>query len=388
MVISTGAYGLDENTKVKIGTDPNAKPDDDDKPAAGTPDSAQAARKGCGRQVSHAAPSPSSAESQESSFWLSRMSRTIFFLVVVLSLAGIYAAFQVPISVFPETNFPRVVIAVDNGVMPVEQMQVTITKPIEDAVNSVPGLQTVRSITSRGSAEVDLFFDWNVDMFQTLQLADAALATVRQSLPASAVITTHRLSFATFPILGYALTADDRGAATIPQTRLWEIATYDLKPPLNRVDGVATVTVQGDQIPEYHVVPNLARLQNSGVTLTDLVNGIQNSNIIDSPGLYEANHELVLALVGAQAHDAAHLASLVVKTTPAGAPVRVADVATRRTRNRARLHHGDRQRSSLGPDQYHPATLFQHRAGRERRRRRSCPTAERSSAGYPPDPVL
>ncbi|MGA1984251.1 MAG: efflux RND transporter permease subunit [Acidobacteriaceae bacterium] len=256
------------------------------------------------------------------------MSRTIFFLVVVLFLAGAYAALQVPISVFPETNFPRVVIAVDNGVMPVEQMQVTITKPIEDAVNSVPGLQMVRSITSRGSAEVDLFFDWSVDMFQTLQLADAALATVRQSLPASAVITTHRLSFATFPILGYALTADDRGAGTVPQTRLWEIATYDLKPPLNRVDGVATVTVQGDQIPEYHVIPNLARLQNSGVTLTDLVNAIETSNIIDSPGLYEANHELFLTLVGAQAHDAAHLAALVVKATPSGAPVRVADVAT------------------------------------------------------------
>ena len=150
---------------------------------------------------------------------------------------------------------------------------------------------------------------------------------VRQSLPATAVITTNRLTFATFPILGYALTADNRGAATIPQTRLWEIATYDLKPPLNRVDGVSTVTVQGGQVPEYHIIPNLARLQNSGVTLTDLVNSVDASNIVDSPGLYEANHELILALVGAQAHDAAHLASLVVKTTPSGAPVRVSDVA-------------------------------------------------------------
>jgi multidrug efflux pump subunit AcrB len=255
------------------------------------------------------------------------MSRTIFFLVVVLVLAGIYAAFQVPISVFPDTNFPRVVIGVDNGVMPVEQMQVTITKPIEDAVNSVPGLRTVRSTTSRGSAEVSLFFDWNVDMYRTLQLTDAALSKVRQTLPASAVITTNRLTFATFPILGYALTAEDRGAATTSQTRLWEIATYDLKPPLNRVDGVSTVTVQGGQVPEYHIVPNLARLQNSGVTLTDLVNGVETSNIIDSPGLYQANHELILALVGAQTHDAEHLGSLVVKTTPSGAPVHVSDVA-------------------------------------------------------------
>jgi multidrug efflux pump subunit AcrB len=255
------------------------------------------------------------------------MSRTIFFLVVVLSLAGVYAAFQVPISVFPDTNFPRVVIGVDNGVMPVEQMQVTITKPIEDAVNSVPGLVTVRSTTSRGTAEVSLFFDWNVNMFQTLQLADAALSKVRQTLPATAVITTNRLTFATFPILGYALTADNRGPDTVSQTRLWEVATYDLKPPLNRVAGVSTVTVQGGQIPEYHIVPNLARLQNAGVTLTDLVNAVEASNIIDSPGLYEANHELVLALVGSQAHDIGHLASLVLKTTPSGAPVRVADVA-------------------------------------------------------------
>jgi multidrug efflux pump subunit AcrB len=255
------------------------------------------------------------------------MTRTIFFLVVVLSLGGAYAAFQVPISVFPDTNFPRVVIGIDNGVMPVEQMEVTITKPIEDAVNSVPGLATVRSTTSRGSAEVSLFFDWNVDMYRTLQLVDAALSKVRQTLPSTAVITTNRLTFATFPILGYALTADERGAATIPQTRLWEIATYDLKPPLNRVDGVSTVTVQGGQVPEFHIIPNLARLQNAGVTLTDLVNAVQNSNIIDSPGLYEANHELILALVGAQAHDAAHLGELVVKTTPNGAPVHVSDVA-------------------------------------------------------------
>ena len=84
----------------------------------------------------------------------------------MLTVAGIYLAFQVPISVFPETNFPRVVIGVDNGVMPVEQMEVTITKPIEDAVNAVPGLVTVRSTTSRGQAEVSLFFDWNVDMYR------------------------------------------------------------------------------------------------------------------------------------------------------------------------------------------------------------------------------
>ena len=257
------------------------------------------------------------------SFWLVRYRGAIFFFLITLSLAGIYAAKQVPISVFPDTNFPRVVIGVDNGVMPVEQMQVTITKPIEDAMNSVPGLATVRSTTSRGSAEVSLFFNWSVDMFQTLQLVDAALSKVRQTLPATATITTNRLTFATFPILGYSLTSN-----RLSQTQLWELATYQLKPPLNRVLGVSTVTVQGGQVPEYHIIPNMARMQTAGVTILDLANAVQASNIIDSPGLYEANHQLILGLVGAQAHDAEQLGHLVVKTTPGGAAVRVADVAT------------------------------------------------------------
>jgi CzcA family heavy metal efflux pump len=265
--------------------------------------------------------SPVAAE-PPSSFWLARSTRTIFFFTIVLTLIGVYLAFQVPISVFPETNFPRVVIGVDNGVMPVEQMEVTITRPIENAVNSVPGLQTVRSTTSRGSAEVSLFFDWNQNMVLQLQLVDAALAKVEQTLPSSARITTNRLTFASFPILGYALTSD-----TVSQTRLWEVATYDLKPPLNRVSGVSTVVIQGGQVPEYHVIPNLAQLVSSGVTITDLVNAIQASNVIDSPGLYEANHQLILGLVGAQVHDIDQLRQLVVKSTTAGAPVRIADVA-------------------------------------------------------------
>jgi len=268
-----------------------------------------------------AAPDPASPRTHKP-FWLAHSMRTIFFFVLALTLAGAYAAFHVPTSVFPETNFPRVVIGVDNGVMPVGQMEVTITKPIESAVNSVPGLVTVRSNTSRGSAEISLFFNWSVNMFQTLQQVDAALSKVQQELPPTVKLTTNRLTFATFPILGYSLTSN-----TISQTQLWEIATYDLKPPLNRVDGVSTVTVQGGAVPEFHIIPNLAKLQTAGVTILDLSNAIDASNIIDSPGLYQQNHQLILALVGGQVHDVDGLRNLVVKTTASGAPVRVGDVA-------------------------------------------------------------
>src|SRR5258708_33873915 len=123
-------------------------------------------------------------------FWLARHARSVLFFTICFAVAGLYSAFQIPISVFPETNFPRVVVGGDNGVMPVEQMQITITKPHEDAVNSVPGLLIVRSTTSRGSAEVSLFFDWRQDMFKTLQLVDAAIAKVQPTLPQTARITT------------------------------------------------------------------------------------------------------------------------------------------------------------------------------------------------------
>jgi CzcA family heavy metal efflux pump len=263
---------------------------------------------------------PASAATEQ--YWLTRSVRTVLFLAAVLTIAGIFAFFRTPIAVFPDTNFPRVVIGVDNGVMPVEQMQVTITKPIEDAVNSVPGLVTVRSNTSRGTAEVSLFFDWSVDMFRTLQLVDSALSKVQQTLPSTAKLTTNRLTFATFPILGYSLTSN-----ALSQTQLWELAQYTLKPPLNRVSGVSTVTIQGGQVPEFHVVPNMARLQAAGVTVLDLTNAIGTSNIIDSPGLYQQDHQLFLALVGAQAHDIDGLKQLTVKTATSGAPVRIGDIA-------------------------------------------------------------
>ncbi len=256
------------------------------------------------------------------SFWIERSKRTIFFFVLALTVAGAYAAFHVPISVFPETNFPRVVIGVDNGVMPASQMEVTITQPMENAVNSVPGLVTVRSNTSRGSAEISLFFNWSVDMYQTLERVNAALSKVQQELPSTVRITTHRLTFATFPILGYSLTSP-----TLSQTELWELATYQLKPPLNRLEGVSTVTVQGGAIPEFQVIPNMARMQTAGVTISDLAGAIDASNIIDSPGLYEQHHQLVLALVGGQVHSIDGLRNLVVKTTAQGAPVRVGDLA-------------------------------------------------------------
>jgi multidrug efflux pump subunit AcrB len=255
--------------------------------------------------------------------WFQKISQPVLFLIISLALVGGYLAFSIPVSVFPSTDFPRIVIGVDNGVMPIDQMLVTITKPIEESVNNVPGLQRVLSITSRGSAEIDLFFDWNVDMVQTLQRVDAVSARMQAELPTTAKLETHRLTFATFPILGYSLTSD-----SVSPDRLWEIATYDIKPRLNRLDGVASVIVQGGRVPEYQITPDPARLVSAGVTVADILDGVKKTNLIDSPGLYENNHQLVLSLVSGQVHSPDELGQIVVKTSAAGVPVRVRDVGT------------------------------------------------------------
>ena len=262
-------------------------------------------------------------EDGESSFWFTRHSKPVIFLILTLAALGAYLAFTIPISVFPTTNFPRVLIGVDNGVMPIDQMMVTITRPLEEAVNSVPGLQSVRSITSRGSAEIDLYFEWNVDMFQTLQYVNAAISRVQPELPPTATIVANRLTFASFPIIGYSLTSD-----RIPQTQLWEMATYRLKPRLSRLDGVATVILQGGQEPEFQITPDPAKLLTTGVTVTDILDAVRKTNLIDSPGLLEQNHQLVLSLINGQVRTPEQIASTVIKTTPAGIPVRIGDIST------------------------------------------------------------
>src|SRR6202011_5717274 len=112
------------------------------------------------------------------------------------------------------------------------------------------------SITSRGSGEVDLFFDWNSDMILTLQRVDAVVARLQAELPTTAKVDTHRMTFASFPIIGYSLTSD-----TGPQNKLWGIATYNLKPRINRLDGVAWERVQGGLWPEFQVRSDPARLR-------------------------------------------------------------------------------------------------------------------------------
>jgi len=262
------------------------------------------------------------ADENPDRYWFARHSKSIIFLICVLTIVGVYEALTIPVAVFPTTDFPRIIIGVDNGVMPIEQMEVVITRPLEEAVRIVPGLEDVRSVTSRGSAEIDLFFDWTVNMLETLQLVDAAVSRVQSTLPPTAEIQTHRLDFSSFPIIGYSLTSE-----TVPQTDLWELATYEIKPRLNRLPGVASVLIQGGQRPEFHVVVDPARMLRAKTSIADLVAAVNRTNLIDSPGLVSRNHQLFLSLVTGQVHSAEEIGAIVVKHVN-NVPVHIQDVGT------------------------------------------------------------
>src|SRR5438046_1706993 len=180
---------------------------------------------------------------------VSNQSRAVLVVIAMLCAGGIYAAWRLPIAVFPQTDFPRIVIIVDNGVAPATQTLVSVTRPIEEAMNGIPGIANIRSVTTRGSSEISLFFNWNVNIIQALQLVQARLSQLSSTLPPTASIrNVERLTFAVFPVTGYSLISDKRD-----QTSLRDIANYIIRPRLARLPGIATVGVAGGKTGEFHV---------------------------------------------------------------------------------------------------------------------------------------
>jgi multidrug efflux pump subunit AcrB len=254
---------------------------------------------------------------------ISGQSRAVVVLVGLLCAAGLYAAFQLPVAIFPQTDFPRVVIIIDDGVVPAQQVLVSVTRPIEEAMNGLPGVNRIRSTTQRGGCDIGIFFDWKVDVKESLQMVQERLAQMVSSLPPTASIRRiERLTFAVFPVAGYSLISDERDPAS-----LRDLATYTVRPRLTRLPGVAAVNIAGGEKREYHITVNPARLVAHSVSLEQVVDAVNKANIIASPGLIDENHQLELALVSGQAKQPEELNSIVVAVVN-NAPVTLSDIAT------------------------------------------------------------
>jgi preprotein translocase subunit SecF len=245
----------------------------------------------------------------------------IVFITVAACLAGALCAWRMPSSVFPQTNFPRVVILVDNGVMPADEMMATITRPIEEAMKDIPGSVTIRSTTGRGSAEISVFFNWQVDMVQSELFVHSRLGQIRSALPATAGTTVWRLTFSAFPIIGVSLTSPQRSS-----TELWETARYDLKPRILRIPGVARVDLVGGRTPEYHVIVDPLRLQAAGLGLAQVAEALAKNNVVAPAGMHEENHTLYLTVVDGRLHSSDDIAAMPVAVVNAH-PVLIRDFA-------------------------------------------------------------
>src|SRR5215510_3689436 len=253
---------------------------------------------------------------------ISNQKRAVVVLVGLLCAAGIFAAFQLPVAIFPQTDFPRVVIIIDDGVVPAQQVLVSVTRPIEEAMNGLPGISRIKSTTERGACSINLFFNWKVDIKEALQMVQERLAQLMSSLPATVQIRNiERLTFAVFPVAGYSFTSDERDP-----TNLRDLVTYVVRPRIARLAGVASVTIAGGQKREYHVTVDPAKLISHGVSLEQVVDAVNKANIIASPGLVEENHKLELALVSGQAKRPDELNRIVVAVVN-NAPVMLADIA-------------------------------------------------------------
>ena len=239
---------------------------------------------------------------------------------IAAALLGILLARTIPSAVFPEMQFNRAIIMADSGDLPSQQMLVAVTRPLEEASYGVVGVKVVRSTTTRGSCEIDVDFNENVDAVTSFQLLNAALGQVRSHLPLDTVVDTRLLTTGTFPIADISMSSHTRDLA-----ELTEIAQYDLAPSLHRIEGVYRVEVVGAKYREYVVRLDPAKMLEHQLTPGDVVSGLAKANVIESAGRVIDQHRMLLTVVTTDLHEASQIGSIALANL-GGQPVYVRDV--------------------------------------------------------------
>src|SRR5260370_27240546 len=115
--------------------------------------------------------------------WAPSHSRSILFLLAALAIAGAVASLSMPVALFPHVSFPRVRITLDAGDRPAERMAIEVTIPVEEAVRAIPGVRSVRSTTSLGTAEISVNFDWGQDMVAAMLRCQPHANKILPALP-------------------------------------------------------------------------------------------------------------------------------------------------------------------------------------------------------------
>ena len=253
--------------------------------------------------------------------WVAKHARAIGLIVLGLTILGAITAVTLPVSIFPTLTIPRIIIAAEGGDAPASSILVSVTKPIEDAVSTIPGLRLVQSQTVRGSAGFTLTFADGTDMAQTLQLVNAKLAELQPSFPSGIKTTAERLNPTVFPILDYSISSPTRSLAD-----LRNLALYTIRPRVARVPGVARVLVNGGDIKEMVVTARPDRLAAYQIPLSQIEDAITKSNTIVAAGGYEYRYQRQLVIVNGLLTDIDSIKKLVVAVRNR-VPITIGDVA-------------------------------------------------------------
>ncbi len=247
--------------------------------------------------------------------------KSIIFIVIVLSIAGIFSSFQLPVALFPNVQFPRIAVLAEAGDMPADRMMITVTRKLEEAVNSIKDVVNVRSTTSRGASELSINFHWNIDVVKAELLVNNAINQIKSDLPPNFKFSVRRMNPTVFPIIGYSLISDSRSPVD-----LRNYAEYTLRPILTAVNGVSKVVTLGGKVQEYEVIVNPERLRSYHLSLTDLVNQINKTNIIQAAGKIQQDYKLYLTFVNGQFLNKSDIERTVIKVKGQN-PVFLNDVA-------------------------------------------------------------
>nr|WP_255682949.1 efflux RND transporter permease subunit [Dyella sp. 2HG41-7] len=247
--------------------------------------------------------------------------RSLLFLVLMATLGGIGSAVFMPVALFPNVAFPRVMLSLDAGDRPADQMAIAVTTPIETALRRVPGVRDVRSTTSRGSADIAISFAWGTDMSRALGDINAAASQVLPELPAGTQLTSRRMDPSSYPMLAYSLRSH-----TLSPSALYDLAQYQLRPLLSSIPGVARVSVQGGEVAEFHADVDPNRLRAQDLSLNDVATAVSHAATIEAMGHVSDHYKLYLLLADNQPNTIAALRQIVVRADSHGV-VRLGDIA-------------------------------------------------------------
>ena len=250
-----------------------------------------------------------------------RHSRAAALLAVALVIGGVLAALALPSSIYPPLQFPRIAIVVHSGTLPPQSMMLTVTRPIEEVVMSVPGIRRVRSRSIRGAAEISAQFAASTDMIVALQQVQNRVAEVTGDLPMDSQIQVERMTPAIFPVFILSMTG------SLPTADLFDYATYVLKPELARVPGAGTIEILASDTREVEVILDPAKMTAAGLTVVDVSDALNAQNQLVPVGRFQQSglQNLTLASGLWKNLDDIGNAPILVKN---GATLRVRDVGT------------------------------------------------------------